>query len=36
MKAIIDSMLGYWAFLLSLSLGASAVIYLTWLKNVIF
>jgi hypothetical protein len=36
MKALIDSMLGYWVLLLSLSLGAAALIYVIWLKNVLF
>jgi hypothetical protein len=34
MKAIIDSMIGYWLLLLALSLGAAALIYHFWLRGV--
>jgi hypothetical protein len=33
MKWFYDSMLGYWVLLLVLSLGASAFLYLTYLKE---
>ncbi len=33
MKAILDSMYGYWAFLLAISLGMAAFIYFMWLQG---
>jgi hypothetical protein len=33
MKWFYDSMVGYWVLLLVLSLGASALLYLTYLKE---
>lgn len=33
MKWFVNSMLGYWVLLLSISLAASAVIYEIWLKG---
>ena len=33
MKAIINSMLGYWIVLLVISLGCAALIYELWLKK---
>jgi len=33
MKWFINSMLGYWILLLSISMGAAAVIYEFWLKG---
>ncbi len=33
MKSLLDSMLAYWIILLAFSLGAAAVIYLTWLRD---
>ncbi len=33
MKSLLDSMLAYWILLLAVSLGAAAIIYLTWLKD---
>lgn len=35
MKSLIDSMLTYWIILLTVSLGAAAVIYNFWLRDVI-
>ncbi len=33
MKVLIESMLGYWILLLSLSLGAASLIYIFWLRD---
>lgn len=33
MKWLINSMLGFWILLLSVSLGSAAFIYETWLKG---
>lgn len=33
MKALINTMLVYWILLLSISLGAAAIIYVVWLKD---
>jgi hypothetical protein len=33
MKWFVNSMLGYWVLLLSISLGAAAVVYEIWLKG---
>jgi hypothetical protein len=35
MKSLFDSMLAYWIVLLVFSLGVAAIIYTTWLKDVI-
>lgn len=36
MKALVDSMLGYWILLLTISLCAAALIYQVWLRDVLF
>lgn len=33
MKALIDSMFGYWILLLAISLGAASLIYVFWLRE---
>ncbi len=33
MKALIESMLGYWILLLTISLGIASVIYVCWLRD---
>lgn len=33
MKALIESMLGYWILLLALSLGAASLVYIFWLRE---
>ncbi len=33
MKAIVDSMLGYWILLLAISLGLASLIYIFWLRE---
>ena len=35
MKSLIDSMLVYWIILLTVSLGAAALIYTFWLHDVV-
>lgn len=33
MKALMDSMLGYWVLLLAVSLGLASLIYVFWLRE---
>lgn len=33
MKALIESMLGYWILLLAISLGLASLIYVFWLRE---
>ncbi len=33
MKSFLDSMIGYWCLLLTISLGAAGLIYVFWLKD---
>lgn len=36
MRWFIDSMLGYWVLLLMISLGGAAIVYVTYLHDILF